>query len=85
MQQFDHIVQSPEGIHAKPAMMLAALAKSIRSRVTVSYDGKKADARNIMALFTLKANQGAKVTFTVNGHHEIEDLELLKDFCKKNI
>ena len=85
MQRFEYIVQAPEGIHAKPAMMLMKFANSISAQITVSYNGRSANARNIMALFRLGARQGAKVTFTVEGDDESEAIESLKDFCKRNI
>ena len=85
MQQFEYTIQSPEGLHAKPAMMMTKFAKSIPSKIIVQYQGKKADARNIMALFALGAKKGAVIQFTVNGDHEVEDLESLKDFCRNNL
>ena len=85
MQKYEHVVQSSEGIHARPAMLLTKFAKNISSKLTISYNGKKADACNIMELFSLRARHGAKVTFMVEGPHEIEDLKSLKDFCERNI
>ena len=85
MQKYEHMVQSPEGLHARPAMLLTRFAGSISSKITVSYHGRKADARHIMELFSLGAKCGAKVTFMVEGTHEIEDLKSLIDFCERNI
>ena len=85
MKQFKHIVKAAEGIHARPAMMLMQFTKNLSSRVTVEYQGKSANAKNIMQLFALRANQGAEVTFFVEGGNEASDVEKLEEFCRNNL
>ena len=85
MKQFDHVVQSPEGIHARPAMQLAGFAKSLSGKVTVSCGGRTVSAKNLIQLLTLHAGRGAEVTFTVEGPEEIKETERLREFCRKNV
>lgn len=85
MKQFDFVVQTPVGIHARPAMMLVSLARKFSSNIEVSYNGNVADAKNIIKLLMLHANQGAEVTFTIEGEDEEEANNELKKFCEKNL
>ena len=85
MKQFDFVVQTPVGIHARPAMMLVSLARSFLSNIQIYYDGNTADAKNIVKLLMLHANQGAKVTFLVEGEDEEEACAELQEFCAKNL
>lgn len=85
MKQFDFVVQTPVGIHARPAMMLVNLARNFLSNIQISYNGNTADAKNIIKLLMLHANQGAKVTFLIEGEDEEEACVELQEFCTKNL
>ncbi|MDO4168345.1 MAG: HPr family phosphocarrier protein [Lachnospiraceae bacterium] len=85
MRQFEYVVQSPVGIHARPAMILAQTAMQLTSRITVEYNGKRANAKNMASLLTLRVYQGAKVTFYLEGENEKKDAYLLKMCCEQNL
>ena len=85
MQEFKHVVISAEGIHARPATELTKLVRSLSSSVRVSYQGKTVPAGNVMKLFALNANQGAEVTFIVEGTNEVADAKTLEEYCKRNV
>lgn len=85
MKQFDFVVQTSVGIHARPAMMLVSVAHKFQSDIKVSYNGNTADAKNIVSLLMLHANQGAEVTFVINGADEKEASEKLQEFCEINL
>lgn len=85
MKQFDFVVQTPVGIHARPAMMLVSLARTFSSNIEISYNGNVADAKNIVKLLMLHANQGAEVTFIVEGEDEEEASRELQKFCEMNL
>lgn len=85
MKQFDFVVQTSVGIHARPAMMLVSIARKFQSDIKVSYNGDTADAKNIVKLLMLHANQGAEVTFLIEGIDEGEASKQLQEFCKINL
>ncbi len=85
MQRFNHVLEAPEGIHARPAMALANMARSLGSRVIVVHGERKANAKNVPALLTLRAFQGDEVVFMIEGKNEIEDAKKLQEFCNYNL
>ena len=85
MTQFNYIIKSPEGIHARPAMLLMQEAKRMSSKISVLYNGKKANAKNVMSLMTLRAFQDAEVTFELEGPDEKDEAEKLREFCEKTV
>lgn len=85
MKQFDFVVQTSVGIHARPAMMLVNIARKFQSDIKVSYNGNNADAKNIVGLLMLHANQGAEVTFFIDGVDEEEASKTIQEFCKMNL
>ena len=85
MKQFDFEVQSPVGIHARPAVLLVEKAKTYNSRVIVQKGVLKANAKNIISLLTLRAHQKESVTFVIDGEDEEKAAEELKEFCIHNL
>lgn len=85
MKQFDFVVQTSVGIHARPAMMLVNIARKFQSDIKVSYNGNTGDAKNIISLLMLHANQGAEVVFLINGSDEEEAYQQIQKFCKANL
>ncbi|HJC50447.1 MAG TPA: HPr family phosphocarrier protein [Candidatus Anaerostipes avistercoris] len=85
MEQFDFIVQTPVGIHARPAMLLAKEAARFRSRIQIQKGDLKANAKNMASLLTLRAYQGDEVTFLIEGEDEQEAAEALQIFCSNNL
>lgn len=85
MEQFDFVVANPVGIHARPAMLLAQEACRFQSRIQVEYGGRKANGKNMASLLTLRADQGAKVSFLIEGKDEEEAANCLSDFCIHNL
>ena len=67
MKQFDFVVQTSVGIHARPAMQLVNMTKKFQSDIKLSYNGNSANAKNIVSVLMLHANQGAEVVFLING------------------
>ncbi len=85
MKTFRHIVQAPEGIHARPATILSQEARKYKSKVMIEHDGVKVNAADIMALFRLRASQGSDIIFTIEGEDEEKSAEELRKFCQKNL
>ncbi|PTN36006.1 PTS glucose transporter subunit IIBC [Desulfonatronum sp. SC1] len=58
---------NPSGLHARPAAVLANLAKGFQADVRLVLHGKKANARSVVALMNLATKQGDVVTVEAVG------------------
>ena len=85
MKKFNYVIKDEIGIHARPAGMLAKLAKKYESKITVGKDGKTAEARKLMALMGLSVKCGDEVEVTVEGADEEKALEEMKLFFETNL
>lgn len=56
-----------KGLHARASAKLADLALTLKTIVTVSFEGESADARSIMDLLCLGAGIGSKVELSAEG------------------
>lgn len=85
MKQFDFLVKSPVGIHARPAMMLAQKAGTYQSRISIIKKGHSANVKNIVSLLGLHIQQGEEITFAIEGDDEERAVKELKQFCQQNL
>lgn len=67
------------GLHARPAVKLMQLAKSLPSAVELNVEGRDAwiDAKSIVKVMKLKASQGEVLQFRVTGDGAEADLAQL--------
>ncbi len=66
---------SKSGLHARPAAIFVQRAKEFRSKITLTKNEKTADAKSILAILTLGAEQGDQVSLKADG----EDAEVAVD------
>ena len=88
MKQFDFVVQTSVGrqIHARPAMQLVNMTRKFQSDIKLFYNGNSANAKNIVSVLMLHANQDAEVVFLINGPDEEEAYKQLQEFfCETNL
>ena len=81
--QFQHVIQSDMGLHARPAGLRAKKAKSLSCPVTVTFGGSSCDARKLIQLMSLEAQQGDTIDITVEGEGEAAAAEEMKVFLKE--
>lgn len=62
------VISIPEGLHLRPAAMLAKTADGYDSAITVCCNGSKAEAKSAMSLLLLEASYGKEVTVIAKGH-----------------
>ena len=67
MKSFTYVIQDEVGIHARPAGILAKEVKKYSSRITISGNGKSADAGKLMAVMGMGIKKGMEVTVTAEG------------------
>ena len=86
MKQFNYVINDPLGLHARPAGLLAKLAKPYADTViSVTKGDKTVKASQLMKLMSLAAKNGDEVTVTVEGPEEETALEAVKAFFDANL
>ena len=86
MQQFNFTVKDPLGIHARPAGIIAKMAKPYADTViTITKGDKTVKASQLMKLMSLAAKNGDEVTVTVEGPEEDAAFEAVKAFFDANL
>lgn len=68
------------GLHARAAAKFANTAARFSSQIKVGLNGKLIDAKSVMSLMLLAANQGTQIQLQIDGSDEqaaMEAIELL--------
>lgn len=73
-------VTNPLGLHARPAGMIAKVVNASKSKVAIMHvkTGEVANAKNVMELMILAAEEGDELKIMVEGENAEEILELIK-------
>ena len=85
MKKFEYAVRDEVGIHARPAGLLVKEAKKYESKISITKDGKSAEATKLMALMGLGVKCGDTVEVTVDGADEDTAFEGIKAFFEANL
>ncbi len=86
MKEFTYVIQDALGIHARPAGMLAKKAKSYAdTTVSITANGKTANAGQLMKLMALGVKQGTEITIACEGANEEEAAAGIKAFLEENL
>lgn len=85
MKTFDYTITIPLGIHARPATSLYQFTKSLSSDTYLCCDGKEVNAKNLVAILTLRVQNGMCVTLKIQGPQEEKDMIQLKHFFENNL
>lgn len=85
MKKFEYAVKDEVGIHARPAGLLVKEAKKYESKISITKDGKSAEATKLMALMGLGVKCGDTVEVTVDGADEDTAFEGVKAFFEANL
>lgn len=86
MKQFNYVINDPLGLHARPAGLLAKLAKPYADTViTVTKGDKTVKASQLMKLMSLAAKNGDEVIVAAEGPQEDAAIEALKAFFEANL
>lgn len=73
MVSFDYEIHDAMGLHARPVgLVVKAVAPYKAAKITVTCNGKVADAKRMFALMGLQVKQGQTITVTVDGEGEQE-------------
>ena len=86
MKQFTYTIKDELGIHARPAGLLAKLAKGYGDTViTVTKDGNTVKASQLMKLMGMGVKQGNEIVVTAEGPTEDEAIAAAKKFFEENL
>lgn len=82
MKTWEYEIQDLEGLHVRPACMVASAVRQYHSNVLVHGSSKTADGKDVLELLSLEARCGDRIVVEVSGEDEEEALEALKQvFC----
>ena len=72
------IVRNRAGLHTRPAAMLVKLAAKFKSDIYLNRDGYDINAKSIIGVMTLAAEQGSELLLTAEGADEADAITELK-------
>lgn len=81
MKEFKHIIKDKNGLHARPAGMLASVARTFESEIRVEAQGKEADGKRLLSLMSLGAKCGTELHFKIEGNDEDVAVKALIEHC----
>ena len=86
MKEFNYAIRDQLGIHARPAGLLAKLAKGYGDTViTVTKGGNTVKASQLMKLMGMGVKQGDVVTVAAEGPAEEEAIAAARKFFEENL
>ncbi len=74
------MIKNPSGLHARQASMFVNMAKSFKSSIFIEKEGKKVNAKSMMAVMMLGVKQGDEIVLIGDGEdaqYAINELEQL--------
>lgn len=71
------IITCEQGLHARPAQLLARAALKFESDIDLVLDGQRVDAKSILHMLTLGAVRGTELTIEAQGPDAEDALETL--------
>jgi phosphocarrier protein len=77
MQQRDVEIVNKLGLHARPSAKLTQLASSFKSKVFMSRNGRRVNAKSIMGVMMLAAAKGSTITLETDGEDEVDAMDAL--------
>ena len=72
------------GLHARPASLFVKTAGQYKSNITVSCNGRSANAKSILSVLTLGAHKDTEIEITAEGEDADEALTALKELVESN-
>ncbi len=83
------VVQHADGLHARPAELVARLAMQYTSKIELVRDSRRVDAKSILSVLTLGAQKGIELVIEADGPDAEDAVEsiaqlLESDFAIEN-
>lgn len=77
-------IQLENGLEARPVALLVQEASKYDSKIYVSAEGKRVNAKSIMGMMTLGLNNGEELEVTAEGEDEELAVENIEKFLSGN-
>jgi phosphocarrier protein len=77
------VVANAQGLHARPADMVARRASLYRARIEIIKGNERVDAKSVLGLLTLGAYQGVELTIQACGEDAVEAIEALAELFER--
>ena len=77
MQERELTIVNRLGLHARAAVKLVTVSSKFVSNIFIVANGRRANARHLIAILLLSASVGARVYLEVDGPDEVEALGAL--------
>jgi len=84
MHEVTLLVRHKVGLHARPAALFVQTAKKFKSDILVSKDDREVNAKSILSILTLGANQGAVITIIATGEDEEMAVKAIQELVETN-
>jgi phosphotransferase system HPr (HPr) family protein len=84
MAEISFVIKNKVGLHARPASVFVREASKFRSAITVIHGDTQANAKSILNVLTLGANQGAVISIRAEGEDAEAALQALKALNDSN-
>lgn len=85
MIEFEYTVKDPNGIHARPAGLLAKEAARFQSDILLYKAGRSANMKGLFSLMSLTVKGGDRIKITASGNDEETAAKELKAYLEKNL
>ena len=79
MLEVEVTVVNRAGVHTRPAAALVKLTSRFKSDVTLVRDGFAINAKSIIGVMTMAAEQGARLIVQAEGEDELEAVSAIKE------
>ncbi len=84
MPEITLTVRHNVGLHARPAALFVQTAKQFASDVKVAHGEREVNAKSILSVLTLGAEQGAVITIRTEGNDADQALAALEALVEDN-
>ena len=78
------VVGTRQGLHARPADMLAREARKWQSRIELVAGSQRADGKSILEVLTLAAEEGTRIVIEATGPDADEAIAAIGDLFDRN-
>ena len=84
MPELSITIKHKAGLHARPASLFVQTAARYSSEIKVVHGERTINAKSILSVLTLGANQGAEITIQAEGPDALDALAALQELVNNN-
>ncbi len=77
------VVPNAQGLHARPADLLARTATRFQADIWFVKDGDRFDAKSILSIMTMGAAQGTSIEIVAQGEDAVEAVAAIADWFER--